>query len=107
MNKRLKNLQISGVGDSELCPMSNKHSSNTFVSLKEVAAYLGMTENYSYELVHQRKIQFYKPFGKKLMFNLDEVKATIEGSKVESKASYSEIDAAANNLMLSRGRTNG
>ena len=41
------------------------------------------------------------------MFNLDEVKATIEGSKVESKASYSEIDAAANNLMLSRGRTNG
>ena len=41
------------------------------------------------------------------MFNLDEVKATIEGSKVESKASYSEIDVAANNLMLRRGRANG
>ena len=82
--------------------MNNKYS-----SLKEVAVYLGLTENYIYELVSQRKIPFYKPFGKKLMFNLDEVKATIEGSKVESKASYSEIDVAANNLMLRRGRANG
>ena len=87
--------------------LMNRENINTFVSLKEVAAYLGMTENYIYELVHQRKIPFYKPFGKKLMFNLDEVKATIEGSKVESKASYSEIDVAANNLMLRRGRANG
>ena len=85
----------------------NRENINTFVSLKQVAAYLGLTENYIYELVHQRKIPFYKPFGKKLMFNLDEVKATIEGSKVESKASYSEIDVAANNLMLRRGRANG
>lgn len=85
----------------------NRENINTFVSLKQVAAYLGLTENYIYELVHQRKIPFYKPFGKKLMFNLDEVKATIEVSKVESKASYSDIDVAANNLMLSRGRTNG
>jgi excisionase family DNA binding protein len=79
----------------------------TYSSLKEVAAFLGLSQNYIYELVHQRKIPFYKPFGKKLMFNLDEVKATIEGSKVESKASYSEIDVAANNLMLRRGRANG
>ena len=87
--------------------LMNRENINTFVSLKEVAAYLGMTENYIYELVHQRKIPFYKPFGKKLMFNLDEVKATIEGSKVESKASYSEIDVAANNLMLRRDMANG
>ena len=80
---------------------------NKYSSLKEVAAFLGLSQNYIYELVHQRKIPFYKPFGKKLMFNLDEVKATIEGSKVESKASYSEIDVAANNLMLRRGRANG
>jgi len=85
----------------------NREYINTFVSLKQVAAYLGLTENYIYELVHQRKIPFYKPFGKKLMFNLDEVKATIEGSKVESKASYSEIDVAANNLMLRRDMANG
>jgi len=85
----------------------NRENINTFVSLKQVAAYLGLTENYIYELVHQRKIPFYKPFGKKLMFNLDEVKATIEGSKVESKASYSEIDVAANNLMLRRDMANG
>ena len=76
----------------------------TYSSLKEVAAFLGLSQNYIYELVHQRKIPFYKPFGKKLMFNLDEVKATVEGSKVESKASYSDIDVAANNLMLRRGR---
>lgn len=87
--------------------LMNREYINTFVSLKQVAAYLGLTENYIYELVHQRKIPFYKPFGKKLMFNLDEVKATIEGSKVESKASYSEIDVAANNLMLRRDMANG
>ena len=87
--------------------LMNRENINTFVSLKQVAAYLGLTENYIYELVHQRKIPFYKPFGKKLMFNLDEVKATIEGSKVESKASYSEIDVAANNLMLRRDMANG
>jgi len=80
---------------------------NKYSSLKEVAAFLGLSQNYIYELVHQRKIPFYKPFGKKLMFNLDEVKATIEGSKVESKATYSDIDLAANNLMLRRGRVNG
>lgn len=78
-----------------------------YSSLKEVASFLGLSQNYIYELVHQRKIPFYKPFGKKLMFNLDEVKATIEGSKVESKASYSEIDVAANNLMLRRDMANG
>lgn len=78
-----------------------------YSSLKEVASFLGLSQNYIYELVHQRKIPFYKPFGKKLMFNLDEVKATIEGSKVESKATYSDIDLAANNLMLRRGRVNG
>ena len=78
-----------------------------YSSLKEVASFLGLSQNYIYELVHQRKIPFYKPFGKKLMFNLDEVKATIEGSKVESKATYSDIDLAANNLMLRRDMANG
>jgi len=79
----------------------------TYSSLKEVAAFLGLSQNYIYELVHQRKIPFYKPFGKKLMFDLDEVKATVECSKVESKANYSDIDEAANNLMLRRVRANG
>ena len=78
-----------------------------YISLKEVAAFLGLSQKYIYELVKQRKIPFYKPFGKKLMFKLDEVQAIIDSSKVGAIASPSEIDRAGNEMMLRRGKANG
>ena len=79
----------------------------SYISLKEVAAFLGLSQKYIYELVKQRKIPFYKPFGKKLMFKLDEVQAIIDSSKVGAIASPSEIDRAGNEMMLRRGKANG
>mgnify|MGYP003630749115 FL=1 len=76
---------------------------NEFVNLKEVAAFLGLSQKYIYSLVDQRKIPFYKPFGKKLMFKLDEVQSIVEGSKVDHKQINAATEDAANDYMLGRG----
>jgi len=81
-----------------------KSNTNNFVSLKEVAAFLGLSQKYIYSLVEKRKIPFYKPFGKKLMFKLDEVQSIVEGSKVDHKQINAAAEDAANEYMLGRGR---
>ena len=78
-------------------------NTNKFASLKEVAAFLGLSQKYIYRLVEKRKIPFYKPFGKKLMFKLDEVQSVIEGSKVGHKQTNSATEDASNDYMLRRG----
>ena len=83
--------------------MKLQNNINHFASLKEVAAFLGLSQKYIYSLVEQRKIPFYKPFGKKLMFNLDEVQSIVEGSKVDHKQINATIEDAANDYMLRRG----
>ena len=79
-------------------------NTNKFVSLKEVAAFLGLSQKYIYSLVEKRKIPFYKPFGKKLMFKLDEVQSIVEGSKVDHNQINAAAEDAANEYMLGRGR---
>ena len=77
---------------------------NEFVNLKEVAAFLRVSQKYVYRLVEQRKIPFYKPFGKKLMFKLGEVKAVVEGSRVVHKQINAATEDASNEYMLRRSR---
>lgn len=76
---------------------------NEFVNLKEIAVFLKLSQKYVYRLVEQRKIPFYKPFGKKLMFKLDEVQSVIEGSKVDYKQINAATEDASNDYMLRRG----
>jgi len=78
-------------------------NTNEFVDLKEVASFLRLSQKYIYRLVEQRKVPFYKPFGKKLMFKLDEVQSVIEGSRVEHKQANAAIEDVANEYMLKRG----
>tara|TARA_R110000822_G_scaffold23308_6_gene72256 strand:- start:254 stop:454 length:201 start_codon:yes stop_codon:yes gene_type:complete len=62
--------------------MKQNKETNQFIKIKEVSQLLNLSTPYVYELVAQRKIPFYKPFGKILMFKKDEILQIIENSKV-------------------------
>ena len=55
-----------------------------FLDVEQAAAFLNVSPKYVYTLTQQRKIPFYKPFGKKLMFKLEDLQAVIDASLVES-----------------------
>ena len=55
-----------------------------FLDVEQAAAFLNVSLKYVYTLTQQRKIPFYKPFGKKLMFKLEDLQAVIDASLVES-----------------------
>lgn len=57
---------------------------NKNIDVVGAASFLNVSQKYIYELVRQRKIPFYKPFGKKLMFKLEDLQAVIDASLVES-----------------------
>lgn len=61
-----------------------------FIQLKEAAEYLGITESYMYKLVHFRKVPYYKPNGKKIFFNVEELDTWIAAGRVATSEELSE-----------------
>lgn len=53
-----------------------------FLTTKEVAKYLGLTETYIRKLTHNREIPHYKPMGKNLYFNREEIDEWVLQSRV-------------------------
>ena len=47
------------------------------LSVKEAAVFTGLTRNYLYKLVHQKKIPYYKPMGGRIFFKQDELEGFI------------------------------
>ena len=78
-----------------------------YIDVAQTASVLNVSRNYVYELVRQRKIPFYKPFGKKLMFKQDELHAVIESSKVQSITPIAELKQQANEKRLRGSIHNG
>jgi excisionase family DNA binding protein len=46
-------------------------------SVNEAAVFTGLSKNYLYKLVHQKKIPYYKPLGGRVFFKQDELEAFI------------------------------
>ena len=45
------------------------------LTVEEAAAFMGLSKNYIYKLVHQRKIPCYKPLNGRVYFKPDELEA--------------------------------
>ena len=66
-----------------------------YLTSTEAAAYLGVKMNYLYKLTHLKKIPYYSPGGKKILFKESELNAFIEKSRV---ASNEELEYRCDNM---------
>lgn len=66
------------------------------LTLEEFCQYAGISKNYAYQLTSGGKIRFYRPFGKMIYFDVDDVVNFL--SQNPSK-SFSEIDIAASKCL--------
>ena len=67
------------------------------ITIKEFSELFGFQKGYVYKLIHQGKVKYYKPYGKKVFFKLSEVMKHFEKSKVYD---YNEISREVNKHML-------
>jgi excisionase family DNA binding protein len=62
-----------------------------YLDVEQAAAFLNVSPKYVYTLTQQRKIPFYKPFGKKLLFKLEELTDIVDASQVRSITPIEEL----------------
>jgi excisionase family DNA binding protein len=55
-----------------------------FITVEEAAKLLNFKKSYIYSLIHQKRIPYYKPFGKRVYFNKQELLQWIAKSKIKS-----------------------
>lgn len=65
-----------------------------FLTTRELSRYLGLTEAYIRKLTHNREIPHYKPMGKNLYFNREEIDEWVMQGRV---ATADELRAEARN----------
>jgi excisionase family DNA binding protein len=53
-----------------------------YINVQQAADFLNVTPKYVYTLTQQRKIPYYKPFGKMILFKTEELHDIIEKSKI-------------------------
>ena len=58
--------------------------SGNFVTIDEAATLLHTTKSYIYQLVHRRKIPYFKPLGGKLLFDATELESFIRKSECKT-----------------------
>jgi len=62
-----------------------------YLDVEQAAAFLNVSPKYVYTLTQHRKIPFYKPFGKKLLFKLEELTDIVDASHVKSITPIEEL----------------
>jgi excisionase family DNA binding protein len=92
-----------GQNHTSFAPMS---FNSKFIDSVGAASMLNVSQRYLYELVRQRKIPFYKPYGK-LIFKQDELLEIVNSSKVQPITPDSENERQVNDYMLRGGNKNG
>lgn len=55
-----------------------------YFTLKELSEFTGFKESYIYKLTSQRKIPYYKPFGKKNFFKVAEIQEMFNSNRVST-----------------------
>ncbi len=59
------------------------NTGNKFITIKEVAEYLGYSVGYLYKLVSKKEIPFYQPTGSKILFDKNEIEKWVKNGKHE------------------------
>ena len=60
-----------------------KKNKITYLTVSEASKYLSLSESSIYKMTSNRKIPFYKPSGRKILFNKSDLIVWIEKSKVD------------------------
>ncbi len=55
-----------------------------YMTAKETAEFLGISPKYLYQLTHQRKIPYFSPTGRKILFKRSELISFVESARVSS-----------------------
>lgn len=61
-----------------------------FMTIKETAAYLDLSVAYMYQLTWRNAIPYYKPTGKKVYFDVDEINAWVKSNRISTDAEISD-----------------
>lgn len=56
--------------------------SKPFLTVEELASYLGVKTSYIYKMTHNREIPYYKPGGKMVYFNREEIDEWVLSQRV-------------------------
>lgn len=75
-------------------------SQKTVLNFDEVAVYTGLSKSHLYKLTSSGGIPCYKPTGKKIYFDKEEIDEWLLRGK---KLSQDEIDDKAENFLMERG----
>lgn len=62
-----------------------------YITFPEACERLGLSAHYVYKLVQTRRIPCYRPNGKKLFFNVEELDAWIAAGRVATSEELSEL----------------
>ncbi|WP_145674459.1 helix-turn-helix domain-containing protein [Chitinophaga polysaccharea] len=54
------------------------------LTLEEFCSYTGIAKSYAYKLTSSGKIKFYRPFGKLIYFDIEDVVSLLKQNSVES-----------------------
>lgn len=68
---------------SEIKLLINQQSIE-LLDLNQAAEYLKLKPSYVYSLIHQKKIPYYKPNGKRVYFNKAELNNWVTGSRIKT-----------------------
>ena len=74
--------------------------SQVYMTAKETADFLGVNQKYIYQLTHQRKIPYYSPIGRRILFKRSELISFVENAKVSSMG---ELQTKAQTSMIREG----
>lgn len=66
-----------------------------YIDANEAAAYLGVKMNTLYKLTSKKRIPYYSPGGRKIMFKLEELDRWIESGRV---ATNEELECRCHNV---------
>ncbi len=72
-------------------------STKPIMTVEELVVYTGFTKSYIYKLVHLKEIPFFKPQGKLLFFDREEINNWIRQNKSQSR---SQMQSQALNYCL-------
>lgn len=71
-----------------------------YLTAKQAAEFIGVRISYLYKLTCAKKIPFYNPSGRKLLFNISELDAWVKSARVSTNE---EIERRIHNELMKEG----
>lgn len=74
--------------------------SKDFLTVPETCVFLGIKKNYLYKLTASKKLPYYRPCGRKVLFKKSELQALVEKSRVSTD---DELQSRAETELMKKG----